>query len=303
VTGVQTCALPIWRALDADLAGRATSDVAASYGLDWSTADGSQAFDNLSASVAAFVRPSQDWFVGFSISRNSRAPTEFELFADGPHAGTGSYEVGNPALSSEEVTSYELTLRWTGSRSSVEAHLYTADYDGFIQELPTGDTVDEDGVLDPAGEFPVFRYGQADATFSGLELEGSHELWRDGGRSLTLEGAYDYVRGETDAGAPARIPSWSATTRLVWKGDRLDGRLEVRQVGDQDRVAAYELPTDGYTMVNAQIGFKPFADRDLTLFLEGRNLGDVEAREHTSFLKDIAPLPGRSLRVGLTWDF
>jgi len=120
---------------------------------------------------------------------------------------------------------------------------------------------------------------------------------------VSLEGVYDLVRGKTDLGAPARIPPWSVTGRIVWRGERTDGELEVRQVGDQDRVATFELPTDGYTMVNAQFGFKPFAERDLTLFLEGRNLGDVEAREHTSFLKDIAPLPGRTIRAGMSWSF
>lgn len=236
------------------------------------------------------------------MARNGRAPTESELFADGPHAGTGSYEIGDPTLDSETVTSYEATLRWTGS-GRAELHLYTARYDGFIQEVPTGGFAEDDGTLDPAGELPVFRYGQSAATFTGLEFEFAHDLWRDGARSLGFEGAYDYVRGKTDAGAPARIPSWSATARLVWKGERADGKLELRQVGDQDRVAAFELPTDGYTLVNAQVGVRPFADRDLTLFVEGRNLTDAEAREHASFLKDIAPLPGRTVRAGVSWAF
>ena len=90
---------------------------------------------------------------------------------------------------------------------------------------------------------------------------------------------------------------------MVWKGERTDAELEVRHVGEQDRVATFELPTDSYTMVTAQVGFKPFAEHDLTLFLEGRNLGDVEAREHTSFLKDIAPMPGRTLRAGVRFEF
>ena len=52
----------------------------------------------------------------------------------------------------------------------------------------------------------------------------SHDLWRDGGRSVALEGVFDTVRGTTDLGPPARIPSWSATARLLWKGDRTDGK-------------------------------------------------------------------------------
>lgn len=290
------------RELDASLTGRPTSDVAAFHGLDWSTTRAGQEFSNLSASAAIYWRPATDWFLGFSVSRNGRAPTEFELFADGPHGGTGSYEVGDPTLDSEKVTSYEITLRWTGG-GRAELHLFSAEYDGFIQELPTGLLAEDDGTISATGELPVYRYTQTGATFSGVEFEASHDLWLDGGRSLAIEGVFDTVRGETDLGAPARIPSWSATARLVWKGEATDGQLEVRQVGDQDRLAAFESPTDGYTLVNAQAGYKPFADRDLTLFVEGRNLGDVEAREHTSFLKDIAPLPGRSIRAGVSWAF
>ena len=32
-------------------------------------------------------------------------------------------------------------------------------------------------------------------------------------------------------------------------------------------------------------------------------LNDTEAREHASFLKDLAPLPGRSLRMGIGYTF
>jgi iron complex outermembrane receptor protein len=291
------------RTVDASLAGRPTSDAATSYGLDWSTTTASQAFSNTSASVAVFWRPVEGWFLGLSVSRNGRAPTEFELYADGPHAGTGSYEIGDPTLESEKVTSYEATLRYTTGGTRAELHVYTARYDGFIQELPTGDLVEDDGTLNPAGELPVFRYSQTDATFNGVEFEASQEVWRNGGQSVSLEGVYDQVRGATDLGAPARIPSYSLTGRVVWEGERTDAELEVRHVGEQDRVATFELPTDSYTMVNAQVGFKPFAEHDLTLFLEGRNLGDVEAREHTSFLKDIAPMPGRTLRAGVRFEF
>jgi iron complex outermembrane receptor protein len=77
-------------------------------------------------------------FYALTLSRNGRAPTEFELFADGPHPGTGGYEVGDAALDSEKVTSLEATGRWTSERLRVEGHLWAAHYDGFIEEAPTG---------------------------------------------------------------------------------------------------------------------------------------------------------------------
>ena len=291
------------RRIEATLQGRPTSPAALASGLNWTTTDDHQSFTNVSASGGVFWRPGADTFVGLSVAHNRRAPTEFELFADGPHAGTGAYEIGDPTFKSEKVLSLEATMRWTTERVRLEAHVYRARYDGFIEQAPTGDLVDDAGVIDPDGELPVFRFSQDDATFYGGEIEGSYTAWQDGDRSLSLEAAYDYVHARTAGQPVARIPPYSLTGRAIWAGPRVNARIEVRYVGKQDRVTTYELPTDSNTVVNARIGFKPAADRDLQVFLEGRNLTDQIVREHASFLKDIAPSPGRTIRAGLAWNF
>ncbi len=253
-----------------------------------------KSFDNVSASLGLFYKPADHQFVALTLSRNGRAPTEFELFADGPHPGTGGYEVGDADLKSEKVTSLEATYRYTGERLRVEGHLWGAQYDGFIEEAPTGAVQDD---------LPVFQYFQTDAKFHGAELETSYVAWRGGENTLKLEGVYDYVRGKTDLGVPARVPPWGLTGRVVWSSPRLDVQTEVRRVGSQNRVADFELPTDGYTQVNAMVTFKPVADSALRLFVDGRNLTNETIREHASFLKDFAPSPGRSVRAGFAWRF
>lgn len=258
------------------------------------TAAAKREFDNVSASLGLFIKPADHQFYALTLSRNGRAPTEFELFADGPHPGTGGYEVGDATLDSEKVTSLEATARWTSDRLRLEGHLWTASYDGFIEEARTG--AEEDGL-------PVFQYFQTNADFHGAELESSYVAWKDGQRSLKLEGVYDWVRGKTDLGVPARVPPWSLTGRVVWAAPRVETQFEVRRVASQGRVAAFELPTDGYTTVNAMITVKPFANPALRVFVDGRNLTDEEVREHVSFLKDIAPSPGRSVRAGMAWRF
>ena len=157
--------------------------------------------------------------------------------------------------------------------------------------------------MDPDGELPVYRFIQTDATFTGAEIEASVELWRAGERAISLEGAADIVRGRTDLGPPARIPPWSATARAVWKSPRLEADIEARHVARQDRIAAFELATAGYTLLNAKATFQPHRDRPLRLFVEGRNLTNQEAREHASFLKEVAPLPGRSVRAGVALTY
>ena len=77
---------------------------------------------------------------------------------------------------------------------------------------------------------------------------------------------------------------------------------EARYHDEQDRIAENELPTESYTMLNAEISTRLASDQ-LFLFLKGTNLGDEDARRHSSPVKDTVPLPGRSVHLGLRWDF
>jgi iron complex outermembrane receptor protein len=259
-------------------------------------------YDNWSASAAVFLRPSDGLFLGLSLTRNERAPSETELFADGVHIATGVYELGDTDLDSESVTTLEGTLHYDGGRLRGDLHVYASRYDGFIDLRDTGLEIefDEDGEIE---EFPIFAYLQTDADFRGFEAELAYDVWAEGGRAVTVEGAIDYVDADTDLGPASRIPPLSLTGRVKYGSGPLDLGLEVRHVAEQDEVAAFELPTDSYTLVNLSGAWRPFADRGVTLFAEARNLTDEEAREHVSFLKDVAPLPGRNLRVGIAYRF
>ncbi len=254
-------------------------------------------FTNISASIGAFVRPAEGWFFGASLSRTSRGLTEEELSSFGAHPATGAFEVGDPTLDKEVSYSLDTTAHYSSEAWTLDLHGFYADYDNFIDLVPTGAIDDESG-------FPVFNFVQSGAKFYGAEAEIGYTPWRSGEKSFRLEAAGDYVRGKTDAGPAVRIPPWSLTARGVYEDSWWTGTVEVHTVGKQDRVASFELPTDGYTMLNASVVVRPFAGSpDLKVFLDGHNLTNVEAREHASFLKDIVPLPGRSFRMGVGYRF
>ena len=255
---------------------------------------GERDFSNVSASAGAFVRPNEEVFVGVNISRSARAPNEAELFANGAHIATRALEIGDPELDSEVSYSLDAALHFEQGPVELDAHAFIARYQDFIDLRSTGE-------VDEESELPIFVYRQTDARFHGFELEYAYAFARAPGREWRVEAAYDYVRGDTDLGPAARIPPWSLTGRLVHDGEMIDASLEVRHVAEQDRVTEFELPTDAYTLVNARVSARPFSGplSDVSVFLEGRNLGDEEAREHVSFLKELAPLPGRNFRAGL----
>ncbi len=122
---------------------------------------------------------------------------------------------------------------------------------------------------------------------------------------INLDGVADYVRATIQGAGPApRIPPFRLLGGLEAQSDRVNARVEVERVAGQDRIAAFETPTDGYTMVNASLSFHPFGgDNNSVIVLSANNIFDVVARRHASFLKDYAPLAGRDLRISARVTF
>jgi iron complex outermembrane receptor protein len=168
-------------------------------------------------------------------------------------------------------------------------------FDDYIYEELTDE--EEDGLQ-------VVRFVQRDASFRGFEVSAAVELMHKEPRHLDLELQADYVRASLRGGREdplPRIPPFRFGAALHYQDTRLDGRLEVRSVADQKRVSSEsELPTEGYTFVNASVSHRFFVGRTiLQLRVQGNNLTDAEGRNHVSFLKDLAPLPGRNFRAAV----
>lgn len=287
--------------------------------IDNATA-GSREFDNVSASAGLFVRPAQNWFVGATLARTERAPTAIELFADGPHLATESYEIGNADLSQETATSIEASARFNSGPVRFELNLYRIEFEDYIALVERGDVwwLDEDtetsgfapsdtdpGIPADAEIFPVFNFIQQDATFTGGEISAAARLFEIGGFAFTADAAYDLVRAEFDNGGhPPRIPPSSLTLGLEAENAYWKGRVELVDTDNQSDLAAFETPTDGYTFLNAGLTFRPAGEASAwSLRVDGRNLTDEEGRVHSSFLKDELALPGRNVRFTVLASF
>ncbi len=256
---------------------------------------GSRSFDTVSGSLSGFLRPGGGWFAGATVSYTERAPTDVEVFADGPHLATNTFEVGDLDLGEETAWSLEGTARRDVGGARLEATGFAAAYDGFIGLFPTGE--ERDGL-------DVFEYRQADATLYGFEASASAPLAVISGVSFEGEAGVDYVRGELDDGGNLpRIPPASALLALTAERGIWSARAETRLVAEQDETAAFERPTDGYALLNADLALTPFEGRDLTLILAVNNITDEEARVHASYLKEQVPLPGRNVRLALSAKF
>ena len=254
-------------------------------------------FTAYSGSAGASYEFVPGWRFGVNVSHTERAPSAEELFSNGPHAGTQAFEIGNPDFKKERSFGLEGTLRGTGRNFTVEASAYYNKFDNYIFDQQTGEI--EDGL-------PVFQSSQADATYYGFEAQATVTLARFGDWKIDADGLADYVHATvTGVGPVPRIPPLRLLGGVSATSGLLDGRVEVEHSFDQDRVAPFETPTPGYTLVNASLGIRPFGEgRDKPeILLTANNIFDVDARRHASFLKDFAPLSGRDLRVTLRASF
>jgi iron complex outermembrane recepter protein len=254
-------------------------------------------FDAVSGAIGASYTIGETSKIGVNFSRTARAPSAEELFSNGPHIATAQFEIGDPTFGLENALSVEAYAKVRTGGVTVNLTGFYTRFDDFIYETATGGEEDD---------LPVFQYFQADARYYGLELEASAPVAQFGGYTLTADAVADVVRAELAGGRGdlPRIPPLRLKGGLELASDVLSLRGEVEWADDQERIAAFETPTDGFTLVNLLASWKPLGeDGGVTLIASANNLLDVDARRHASFTKDFVPLGGRDLRVTARFSF
>ncbi|PWE16739.1 TonB-dependent receptor [Marinicauda salina] len=262
-----------------------------------------RSFDGLSVSAGAGVNATDELFLGVTAFRTERAPATEELYSNGPHLATNAFELGDPDLGEEIATGIEASARWESDRFGLTANVFHTTYEDFIYEAATGAEMDA---------LPVFAFRAADADFSGFELQGEAEIGRAhigplGDVDFHVDGTVSYVDASLDAVGEDELPRIPPLTALVGfdaRGDRADFRIEAQLADEQDDVTAFETPTEAWAAFNAFVTVHPVAENhDIALEFAAKNVTDAEARLHTSFLKNLAPLPGRSFEIRLRTRF
>ncbi|MBT5072959.1 MAG: TonB-dependent receptor [Kordiimonadaceae bacterium] len=255
-----------------------------------------KSFHNFSFSGGAAIHIDETDLVGISVSRSERSPTPEELFSNGPHLATNAYERGNLNLGTEKALSAELTLKRDQGPFSGSFNLYHTWYQDFIYEHETG--------LEMEG-LSLLEFRAKDAKFYGAELEIDYTITEQENYSILLGASGDFTHARfTDGAIIPRIPATSATLKLEYQSDPFNISGKVRFVGSKTKTAAGILPTDDYTSFDLSLTWRPLGfGSDLDVRLQALNITNTERRQHTSFLKDLVPMPGRNFKLSLDYGF
>ena len=242
-----------------------------------------------SLSAAAIWDFAPQYSVALSLSRSQRLPSAQELYADGVHLATNTYEIGNPDLGKETSHNIDLTLRKHEGETTFSLSAFHNRVKNYIYA----------NTLDQFEDFRLIEYTQRDAEFTGVEGEVRHQFTKV--FSAAVFG--DYVRGKLTGGDGnlPRIPAARLGVRADAKWRQWSGGVEYARIFRQNDIASYETSTPGYDMVNAVVSYRNAlgADAAYEIYVRGTNLLDKLAYNHASFISSVAPLPGRSVLLGV----
>lgn len=285
-----------------------------------------QNFTPVSASAGLVWDYQQGYNIGMSVALSQRAPSAAELFSFGPHIGTNTFEVGamydveqegdeiHLALSSqapEIETSYSLDLTWRkfeGDFGFVVSAFYNHVNDYYYQQ-DTGLIFADEHEWEHEDEheeehedgLPILVYQQDNVDMYGVEAELVYQITSP--LKLTLFG--DYIHAKlSDGGNLPRTPPMRLGASLQYQGDAYDGELSINHYFEQNNIAPLESVTHGYSLLDMNMNYYiEGLGSDLVLYVKANNVTDEVANVHSSFLKEVAPLPGRNFSVGIRGNF
>jgi iron complex outermembrane recepter protein len=257
---------------------------------------------SLSTGLSWDITGESKYLAGISFAYAERAPSATELYADGVHIARSIAEIGDESLSNENSYGVDVTFKKNTGILTGGVALFAQEYGNYINLAPTGRQL--------AGA-PQFSYDETRARFLGAEAETTlhlHEIFGWYSNDLDLSAQIDYVHAK-DVRNNTYIPRVTPLRSIVqakygWK-EQFTASIEGVFVAAQRNIAEGELPTDAYQLLNTTLEIKiPYlTERNMMLYGRGQNLTNEEARIHSSFIKDLAPLPGRSFITGIRGIF
>ncbi len=272
-----------------------------SFGITGNTAftPGSRSFNPASYALGALWKSAPAWQLTSNLSLNERAPRHYELYANGEHVATNAEEIGNPNLGKERSANVDIGAAWKRGAHRAKAQLFQHHFSNYISLEGT----------DLAATPPQYTYTQVKARFTGLEAGGNLRLL-DAQHKLDLGLRADTVRAENSStGQPLpRIAPHRVGASLLWSRAAWGARLGLDRYAGQDRVPAGQSATAGYMLWNAALNWRDRIGRTPALwYARLDNIGNTLAYSSSSILTQTvpgrAPLPGRSLKVGLQLSF
>jgi len=254
-----------------------------------------QSFTPVSVSVSDLLTIDDGKSINIALTRSQRAPIANELYFEGDHEATVTFQRGNPNLDLE--TSYNIDLGYKSNSEKVafEINLFHNWVNNYIYSARTGG-------IGPGEGNPEVIYQQATATFIGYEAQLIYHVWKAGAQDVDFTVFSDYTRGQFNhEGDIPRIPPLRWGFQLDHRSGNWRSNLRLTRAEKQEYSGTLEASTPAYTLLNLNTHYhiENFSKANMVVYAKGNNLLNENIRNSASFLRNFQPEPGIGAEIGI----
>ena len=233
--------------------------------------------------------------ISLAITRSQRAPIANELYFEGDHEATATFQKGNPNLNMETSYNIDMGYKLNSKKVAFELNLFHNWVNDYIYSARTGGT-------GGAENNPEVLYEQAAATFMGYEAQLVYHVWKENSQDVDLTLFSDYTRGKLyNNGDVPRIPPLRLGFQLDHRNGNWKSNLRLTRALSQGHSGVNEADTPGYNLLNLNTHYhiEDFKKADMVVYAKGNNLLNENIRNSASFLRNFQPEGGIGAELGI----
>ena len=245
--------------------------------------------------LSTMLKGQQKW--GLSLARTERAPLADEMYWNGDHHATFSYQLDNPDLEKETAHTLDITWQYTLENMMWDVAVYYYDFDGYIfNELQS--------IVDPIHGNAVYQYVQKDAYLTGFEAAFQYDVTDALAFSVVMDKAVGRLKNDATSKHLPRIPPQTLLLGGAWQQGHWLVNANVKYHDKQADTGVSETSTNAYHTFNTMAAYEfEWNSLHMDVSVKGNNLTDELGRNHVSYLKAYSPLPGRNVSLDLTLTY
>ena len=247
----------------------------------------------------------QNWQWSNTIMRTGKTPDIESLYSDGPHLGSYSYEIGNPALTLEETYGFESSIEYQKEAYFFQFNTYYNQSPSYHQYLkkgagykPGADWIEWGS--GSTGWLYIYEMKNIKSELSGGEIQAAYQ-----GKNVDIEADFSFVRGldKTNKTNLSFMPADKFQLTLSTKENRdLTTSVRFTRGFEQSRLGEFETTTPGYSLIDIYGSYSfGSSNGNHRLIFNVNNILDKEYYNHLSKIKTIMPDFGR--RISLQYRY
>ena len=230
-----------------------------------------------------------------------RAPQVNELYVNGLHHGTASFEIGDPNLNSEKAVNFSTQFKYQYDSSwKLDLTIYNNIINDFINIIPT-----TPATLTLRGAYPTFKYIQTNAILRGVDfsLQKNITTHLSTGTKTALLWAIDQKTNDWLIQMPAnRIEgniTYSFNTKYLKQSEIEFTWLHVmEQTRVPKNIVDYIQPPSAYNLLNLDFGTQiMFSKKPINFGITIFNLLNERYRDYMNRFRYFNDEAGRSINL------